>query len=102
MSGRVHAAPGAADAFARALLAAHGVPAEDAKVCAACLVRADLRGVDTHGLVRLPGYLDRIRKGLVDPKPDLAPVRATPVAAALDGKNALGFVVGTRAMAEAV
>jgi LDH2 family malate/lactate/ureidoglycolate dehydrogenase len=52
--------------------------------------------------LRLPGYLDRIRKGLVDPKPELSTSRVTPVAAALDGRNGLGFVVGTRAMAEAV
>jgi LDH2 family malate/lactate/ureidoglycolate dehydrogenase len=102
VSARVHVAHGAAEAFARALLAKHGVPPEDAAVSAKCLVLADLRGVDTHGLVRLPGYLERIRRGLVDPKPALAPERVTPVAAALDGRNALGFVVGTRAMAEAI
>jgi LDH2 family malate/lactate/ureidoglycolate dehydrogenase len=102
VNGRVLVAHGAADAFARALLAAHGVPPEDAAVAAACLVRADLRGVDTHGLVRLPGYLDRMRRGLVEPKPTLAPSRVTPVAASLDGQNALGFVVGARAMAEAI
>ncbi len=99
---RVYAAHGAADAFARALLAAHGVPAEDAAIVAGCLVRADLRGVDTHGLVRLPGYLDRVRRGLVDPRPALFPERVTPVAAALDGHNGFGFVVATRAMAEAI
>jgi LDH2 family malate/lactate/ureidoglycolate dehydrogenase len=64
---RVYAAPDAADAFARALLAAHDVPDGDAAVVADCLVRADLRGVDTHGLMRLPGYLDRVRRGLVNP-----------------------------------
>lgn len=99
---RVYAAHGAADAFAKALLAAHGVPANDAAIVAGCLVRADLRGVDTHGLVRLPGYLDRVRRGLVDPRPTLSPERVTPVAAALDGHNGFGFVVATRAMAEAV
>jgi len=36
-------------------------------------VRADLRGVDTHGLTRLPGYLDRVRRGLINPKPKLFP-----------------------------
>jgi LDH2 family malate/lactate/ureidoglycolate dehydrogenase len=102
MSRRVFVAHAEADAFARALLARHGVPPEDAAVAAKCLVLADLRGVDTHGLVRLPGYLERIRRGLVDPKPALAPERVTPVAAALDGRNGLGFVVGTRAMAEAI
>jgi LDH2 family malate/lactate/ureidoglycolate dehydrogenase len=99
---RVYASPAAARAFAHALLAAHGLPGDDARNSAACLILADLRGVETHGLLRLPGYLDRIRRGLVDPKPALAPARVTSVAASLDGGNGLGFVVGTRAMAEAV
>ncbi|MGC2517758.1 MAG: Ldh family oxidoreductase [Burkholderiales bacterium] len=99
---RLYAAHDAADAFARALLAAHGVPGRDAATVAACLVRADLRGVDTHGLLRLPVYLDRVRRGLVNPKPELSPQRVTPVAAALDGQDGFGFVVATRAMAEAI
>ncbi len=99
---RLYAAAEAADAFARTLLSAHGVPERDAATIAACLVRADLRGVDTHGLVRLPGYLDRVRRGLVNPKPELSPKRVTPVAASLDGQDGFGFVVATRAMAEAI
>jgi len=47
---RVYVEAGAADAFARRLLLAHGVPEHDAATVAACLVGADLRGVDTHGL----------------------------------------------------
>src|SRR5262252_3076980 len=101
-SARVYVAHGAADALARALLAAHGVPERDAAIVAACLVRADLRGVDTHGLVRLPGYLDRVRRSLVNPCPVLLPKRVPPVAAALDGQDGFGFVVGTRAMEEAI
>lgn len=99
---RLYVAHEAADAFTRRLLAAHGVPEKDAGIVAACLVRADLRGVDTHGLVRLPGYLDRLRRGLTNGRPTLVPQRITPVAASLDGQNALGFVVGTRAMEEAI
>ncbi|MBM3526590.1 MAG: Ldh family oxidoreductase [Alphaproteobacteria bacterium] len=99
---RVYASAVAADAFARSLLQAHGVPPEDAATIAGCLVSADLRGVDTHGLCRLPIYLERVRKGLINPKPDLKPERTTPVAAALDGQNGFGFVIGMRAMAEAI
>src|SRR5262249_56194048 len=73
-----------------------------AATVAACLVSADLRGVDTHGLARLPGYLDRVRRGLINARPALAPKRVTPVAATLDGQNGFGFVVGTRAMQEAI
>jgi LDH2 family malate/lactate/ureidoglycolate dehydrogenase len=65
-------------------------------------VSADLRGVDTHGLCRLPGYLDRLRRGLINPRPALEPKRVTPVAAALDGQDGFDFVVGTRAMQEAI
>jgi LDH2 family malate/lactate/ureidoglycolate dehydrogenase len=99
---RVYAQAPAAEAFARALLVAHGVPATDAATVAGCLVSADLRGVDTHGLCRLPGYVDRLRRGLINPRPVLEPKRITPVAAALDGQNGFGFVVGTRAMQEAL
>jgi LDH2 family malate/lactate/ureidoglycolate dehydrogenase len=99
---RFYASALAADAFARSLLAAHGVPDEDAATIAGCLVKAELRGVDTHGLCWLPAYLDRVRKGLINPRPKLAVKRVTPVAASLDGENGFGFVVGTRAMQEAI
>ncbi len=64
-AGLVYASAVAADAFARSLLQAHDVPPEDAAVVAGCLVSADLRGVDTHGLCRLPIYLERVRAGLI-------------------------------------
>ena len=99
---RFYASALAADAFARSLLAAHGVSEEDAATIAACLVRAELRGVDTHGLCWLPVYLDRVRKGLINPRPHLEVKRVTSVAASLDGENGFGFVVGMRAIQEAI
>ncbi|MGA7488638.1 MAG: Ldh family oxidoreductase [Xanthobacteraceae bacterium] len=101
-AGPVYAEAGAAEAFAGALLVAHGVGADDAAIVAGCLVSADLRGVDTHGLCRLPGYLERLRRGLINPCPRLKPKRITPAAASLDGQNGFGFVVGRRAMQEAI
>src|SRR5712671_1149421 len=99
---RVFVSAEAADGFVRALLRAHKVPDEDAVVIARCLVSADLRGVDTHGICRLPGYLDRVRRGLINPRPTLKPHRVTPVAASLDGQDAFGFVVGKCAIKEAM
>jgi LDH2 family malate/lactate/ureidoglycolate dehydrogenase len=99
---RVYAAADATEAFVRRLLSAHGLPEADAAIVAACLVSADLRGVDTHGIARLPGYLDRVRRGLINPRPALAPQRVTPVAASLDGQDGFGFVVGMRAINEAM
>jgi LDH2 family malate/lactate/ureidoglycolate dehydrogenase len=99
---RVYVSCQAATAFAEKLLVAHGLPAKDAALAAYCLVRADLRGVSTHGLLRLPGYLERIRRGLINSAPSLAVEPVTSVVAALDGQNALGFVVATKAMSAAI
>src|SRR5258707_13273806 len=99
---RVFVSATAADEFVRHLLAAHNVPEDDGATIASCLVSADLRGVDTHGICRLPGYLDRVRKGLINARPQLTPKRVTPVAATLDGQDAFGFVVGMCAIKEAI
>ncbi|HEX2255428.1 MAG TPA: Ldh family oxidoreductase [Afifellaceae bacterium] len=92
----------AARRFVAELMRARGLPEADAAVVAACLVRADLRGVETHGIMRLPIYLERLERGLVNPKPRLELRRVTPVAAHLDGDDGLGFVVASRAMAESI
>jgi len=100
--GPVYAAVEAAQAFGRNLLVAHGLSEEDAGIVVGCLVRADLRGVDTHGLQFLPQYLDRVRRGMVNPIPNLVVERVTPVVGALDGDNGFGFVVATKAMEAAI
>ena len=96
--GPFYATVEAAEAFGRRLLLALGLPEQDANTVASCLVRADLRGVDTHGLQYLPHYLERVRRGLINPKPELKVERVTPMVAALDGQNGFGFVVGKRAI----
>jgi LDH2 family malate/lactate/ureidoglycolate dehydrogenase len=100
--GQLYATAEAAEAFGRRLLLAHGLSEKDATTVASCLVRADLRGVDTHGLQYLPHYLDRVRRGLINPKPDLKVDRVTPMIGGLDGDNGFGFVVATKAMATAI
>lgn len=89
-------------AYTRRLLEKYQVPSTDAEVTAQCLVRADLRGVDSHGIIRLPGYLDRIERGLVNTRPNLRPEKVAATSVHLDGDNGLGFVVATRATADAV
>jgi ureidoglycolate dehydrogenase (NAD+) len=44
-----------------------GVPTDTARLVAACLLFADARGVSSHGIIRLPIYVERIRQGMVDP-----------------------------------
>ena len=79
-----------------------GLPGPDAAVVADCLVQANLRGLDSHGVARIPIYAKRLRMGLVNPRPDLQVTRVAPGAAQLDGDDGMGMAVGTRAMTEAI
>jgi LDH2 family malate/lactate/ureidoglycolate dehydrogenase len=74
------------------------VPPDHARETSACLLKAELRGVDSHGLVRLPVYARRIQKGVVNARPDIRVVSTTGATALLDGDNGLGPVVGSRGM----
>ena len=66
-------------AFIVRALAAAGLPAADAETVAGLMVEADLRGSDTHGVIRLPLYVRRIRAGGVNAKPgDLDAAAAGP------------------------
>lgn len=78
------------------------VPAQDAREVAGCLIKADLRGVDSHGMVRLPVYARRVQTGAVKARPAMRVVPSGTAAALLDGDNGLGPVVGSRAMAAAI
>ncbi|RAI01904.1 hydroxyacid dehydrogenase [Acuticoccus sediminis] len=80
------------------ILAAYAMPADDARFCAECLIEADLRGVSSHGIARLPTYARRLREGVLNPAPRLAVTERMPVAAHVDGDNGIGYVVGRRAM----
>jgi LDH2 family malate/lactate/ureidoglycolate dehydrogenase len=83
--------------FTGAALQALGVPVEDAQTVAARMTEADLRGVDTHGIFRLPQYCKRIRMGGMNVRPKLHLVRENLVSALVDGDNGMGQVVLTYA-----
>jgi LDH2 family malate/lactate/ureidoglycolate dehydrogenase len=57
-----------------------------------CIVAADLRGVDVHGVDRIPSYVARIRQGVLDPAAKPESKEITPVVAQVDGKNRFRFV----------
>jgi ureidoglycolate dehydrogenase (NAD+) len=88
--------------FTAACLEKLGLEAADAKLVAEMLVAADLRGVDSHGVVRLPHYARRLRNGSVKARPRIT-VRSTSVSAALvEGDAGMGQLVAARAMNEAI
>lgn len=94
--------PARLEALTAAILTANGIPQADAATVARCLVLADLRGVATHGISRLPIYIERLRRGVVETRPTLTVTEASAVAALLDGGNGFGFVAATRAMDMAI
>jgi len=75
------------------------VPAEDAALSADVLLSADMRGVDSHGLIRLSSYYgSRLRKGLINPLSPLTVLKETGTTLALDAGNGLGHPVSVKAM----
>lgn len=88
------------DWVARAFGAA-GVPIEHADLAASVIIRTSLRGIDTHGIVRVPDYVDRLLSGVVDPEGH--PTSELEAGALhVDGRGALGQIVGTRAIEAAI
>jgi L-2-hydroxycarboxylate dehydrogenase (NAD+) len=88
--------------FIARAFAATGLPDEDSGTLAQLMVEADLRGSDTHGVIRLPLYVRRIRAGGVNTKPNIRAVSDRPSAALLDGDNGMGHLVMRRAAALAI
>jgi uncharacterized oxidoreductase len=86
----------AADAlerFAITLFLAGGVPEPGAQVVARSLVEANLRGHDSHGVMRIPSYLMRVKDGGIDPRAQLRIERETPASLVCDGGWGLGQVL---------
>lgn len=82
-----------------------GAPEEEAKIAAQVLVMADLRGVDSHGVMRLSlntWYVRGLRDGQINPRPRIEVISETPALALVDGDGGLGMVVGHRAMELAI
>lgn len=102
---RVVVDPEKARAFSINVLKKVGYSDVDARDSTDVLIRADLRGVETHGLSngnlgRI--YITGIKNGVINPKANINVVHETPVSALMDGDNGLGLLVGVRAMQLAI
>jgi len=89
-------------AFTAACLEKLGLPPADARLVAETLVEANLRGVDSHGVVRLPHYATRLRNGTIKPRPSITVKRTGPATAMVEGDAGMGQLVAARAMNEAI
>ncbi len=98
--GRVSAA--ALREFTRDVFVRVGLPPEDAEVEAEVLVWANLRGVDSHGVLRIPWYVELVDRGDMNPRPKIQVLKETVATALLDADRAFGPVVTTAAMRRAI
>lgn len=75
-----------------------GCPQPDARLAADVLLRSDLRGIDSHGVARLSGYVRLWEKKRINAQPLIKVVHETATTATLDGDRGLGLVVAPFAM----
>ena len=88
--------------FSSGLLRTAGLQEPAAHLVSDSLVESNLRGIDSHGLARLPHYLARIRAGSIEVHPLIDVRQLAPATSLVDGGNGLGQLVMWRAADEAV
>ena len=74
----------------------------DANIIASSLVKADLRGVWSHGIARTSIYYKRVEQGLAKKNPKIKLKKIFPTITHIDGDNGLGFVVANKAIKECI
>jgi ureidoglycolate dehydrogenase (NAD+) len=79
-----------------------GTPKRDADLAAESLVDSNLRGIDTHGVIRLAKYVRGLKKGTINPRPKVKVTHSALATIQIDGDNGLGSVVASRAMRELI
>src|SRR5450432_89233 len=88
--------------FCKAILQGAGVPRHKAQVAAACLISANLRGVDSHGIQLLPFYVDQLLAGEMDAQADGRVISESGSCLHFDGQNSLGQWVAETCCGHAV
>ena len=79
-----------------------GVPATEAEIVADLLVRSDLRGIETHGVTRLPIYILRLQKGYVRKECNLTTVKEKGPTIFLEAHGSMGHIAAYRGMEKAI
>ena len=92
----------ALDQFTHQVLNGLGVPLNDAITAADMLGQANLRGVDTHGIDLLPGYVSDIKQGMVKTKPRIKVLKEGVATMVIDADQSLGQISSRFAMQQAI
>ena len=88
--------------FSHSVFIKMGCPEADATQACETLLSADLRGIDSHGVARLTGYVRLWEKGRINASPNIKVTYETPSTAVVDGDSGLGLVVAPFAMRVAI
>ncbi|MEP6616450.1 MAG: Ldh family oxidoreductase [Ginsengibacter sp.] len=88
--------------FAKKIFVKIGCSSQDAEIACTSLLKADLRGVDSHGMARLSGYVRLWEVKRINTKPNFSIPHETPSTAVVDGDSGLGLVVAPYAMQVAI
>ena len=78
------------------------MPEDDAVKIAELMLEADLIGADAHGVFRLMQYVQRLKLGSTNPRPNIEVKRSAPATALVDGDNGMGHLVVARAAETAI
>ena len=88
--------------FTLSVFTAMGCNEKDAILATTVLLSADLRGIDSHGVARLSGYIRLWQAQRINAKPNIRIIHETPSTAVVDGDAGLGLVVAPFAMQVAI
>jgi len=88
--------------ISQAVFVAAGLSLDHAVIVANSLVEADLRGVHSHGIIRMAQYLPQLVARAINPSPTVQMVRDSGTTALIDGDAGMGQVVGSIAMEQAI
>ena len=80
----------------------HGLSEKSAEIIADVLIHANLRGVDSHGVLRVEHYIKRIKEGGINIQPQLSESESSITTSTIDGDNGFGHYIGKRAMKSAI
>ena len=84
--------------IAAQLLIGAGASEHEAAIVSRHSIGANLAGHDSHGIIAIPTYIDRIKRGHISPGAPFEVVRETPNSTVVDGHWGFGYVVSERAM----
>jgi ureidoglycolate dehydrogenase (NAD+) len=93
---------GELSALVKDIFRSRGVSERDSGIVADCLIQANLRGTDSHGVMRVEHYIRRLDAGSINPTPVEKIDRTGPATAMVNGDDGLGHITVWNAMQKAI